>query len=45
MEIKQKHEIIDYAMKHHKSTHQQVADYISIFEKVPVKRKTVEDIL
>ena len=44
-DFKQKHEIIDYAMKHHKSTQQQVADYFSIFEKVPVKRRTVEDIL
>ena len=44
-DLKQKHEIIAYAMKHHKSTQQQVADYLSFFGKLPVKRRTVADIL
>ena len=45
-DFKQKHEIIDYAMKHHKSTQLQIADYLSIFRKLPVlvKRRTVGDI-
>ena len=44
-DLKQKHEIIAYAMKHHKSTQQQVADYLSFLGKLPVKRRTVTDIL
>jgi hypothetical protein len=32
-------------MKHHKSTQQQVADYLSFLGKLPVKRRTVADIL
>jgi hypothetical protein len=41
-DLKQKHEIIAYAMKHHKSTQQQVADYF--LGKLPVKRRIVTDI-
>ena len=44
-DFKQKHEIIAYAMKHHKSTQQQVADYLSFLGKLPVKCKIVSDIL
>jgi hypothetical protein len=32
-------------MKHHKSTQQQVADYLSFLGKLPVKCKIVSDIL
>jgi len=31
LDFKQKREIIDYAMKHPKSTQQQIANYFSIF--------------
>jgi len=31
LDFKQKHEIIDYAMKHPKRTQQQITDYFSIF--------------
>ena len=46
LDFKQKREIIDYAMKHPiKSIQQQIADYFSIFLELPVKRRTVRDVL
>ena len=45
LEFKQKREIIDYAMKYPKSTQKKTADYFSIFRKLPIKRRTVGDII
>jgi len=45
LDFKQKHEIIDYAVKHPKALGQQITDYFSIFRELPVKRRTVRDIL
>jgi hypothetical protein len=45
LDFKQKHEIIDYAVKHPKALWQQIAYYFSIFRELPVKRRTVRDIL
>jgi hypothetical protein len=45
LNFKQKREIIDYAMKHPKSTQQQTADYFSVVGEVLVKSRTIGDIL
>ena len=45
LDFKEKREIIDYEMKHPKSTRQQRADYFSIFGELLVKHRTVEDII
>jgi hypothetical protein len=45
LDFNQKLEIIDYAMKYPKSTQKKPADYFSIFRELPIKRRTVGDIL
>ena len=45
LDFKQKRKIIDYAMKHHKSTQQQIPDYFSMLEGGHVKRRAAVDII
>jgi len=45
LDFRQKREIVDYFTNHPKCTQQQIADYFTTLWDVPVKRRTVGDIL
>ena len=45
LDFKRKCEIIDNVMKHPKVTQQQITDYFSICWELPIKHRTVKDII
>ena len=45
LDFRQKREIVDYFTNHPKCTQQQIADYFTTLWDVPVKHRTVGDIL
>ena len=45
LDFKQKRKIIDHGMEYPKSTQKKPADYFSIFLELPMKCRTVRDIL